>query len=68
MNYREETYLLNTVKDIKKTVDENNKMLRFIVQYISRNISGEPNEEMKDFGRNVLANMLSDNIKKKYHG
>lgn len=68
MNYREEAYLLNTVKDIKKTVDENNKMLKFIVQYIGRNISGEPNEEFKDFGRNVLANMLSDNIKKKYHG
>jgi hypothetical protein len=60
MNYREETYLLNTVKDIKKTVDENNKMLRFIVQYIGRNISGEPNEEIKDFGRNVLANIVSN--------
>ena len=60
MNYREETYLLNTVKDIKKTVDENNKMLRFIVQYISRNISKEPDEEIKDFGRNVLANIVSN--------
>ena len=60
MNYREEAYLLNTVKDIKKTVDENNKMLRFIVQYIGRNISGEPNEEIKDFGRNVLANIVSN--------
>ena len=68
MNYREETYLLNTVKDIKKTVDENNKMLKFIVQYIGHNISRESNEEFKDFGRNVLANMLSDNIKKKYNG
>jgi len=62
MNYREETYLLNTVKDIKKTVDENNKMLRFIVQYISRNISRESNEEMEDFGRNVLANIISNKI------
>lgn len=62
MNYREETYLLNTVKDIKKTVDENNKMLRFIVQYISRNISRESNEEMEDFGRNVLANIVSNKM------
>lgn len=65
MNYREETYLLNTVKDIKKTVDENNKMLKFIVQYISRNISRESNEEMEDFGRNVLANLLSERITNK---
>ena len=64
MTYREETYLLNTVKELKKTVDENNKMLRFIVQYISHNISRESNEEMEDFGRNVLANIVSNKFNK----
>ena len=47
---------------------ENNKMLRYIVKYINHNIYREHNEEFEDFGRNVLANMLSDNIKKQYHG
>ena len=62
MTYREETYLLNTVKELKKTADENNKMLRFIVQYINRNIAKGSDEELKDFGRNVAANLLSNKI------
>lgn len=60
MTHREETYLINTVKELKKTVDENNKMLRYIVRYINHNISRESNEEFEDFGRNVLANIVSN--------
>ena len=62
MNYREETYLLNTVKELKKIEEENNKMLKFIVRYINANISKESNEEIEDFGRNVVANILSNKI------
>ena len=47
---------------------ENNKMLRYIVRYINHNIYRKHNEEFEDFGRNVLANIVSNNIKKQYHG
>ena len=62
MNYREETYLLNTVKELKKIEEENNRMLKYIVRYINANISKESNEEIEDFGRNVVANILSNKI------
>ena len=39
---------------------ENNKMLRYIVKYINHNIYKEPSEECQDFGRNVLANIVSN--------
>lgn len=44
---------------------ENNKMLRYIIKYISHNLYRETNEEFEDFGRNVLANIVSNNIYKK---
>ena len=64
MTHREETYLLNTVKELKKTVDENNKMLRYIIRYINHNIYKEPSKEFQDFGRNVFANILSNKFKR----
>lgn len=39
---------------------ENNKMLRYIIKYISHNLYRESNEEFEDFGRNVLANIVSN--------
>ena len=39
---------------------ENNKMLRYIIKYINHNIYKEPSEEFQDFGRNVLANIVSN--------
>ena len=43
---------------------ENNKMLRYIIKYISHNLYRESNEEFEDFGRNVLANMVSNKFGK----
>ena len=57
MTYREEKYLLETVK-------ENNKMLKEIIKYINYTISQASDENMDDFGRNILANLISNNIKK----
>ena len=57
MTYREETYLLETVR-------ENNKMLKEIIKYINYTISQASDENMDDFGRNILANLISNNIKK----
>lgn len=52
MNYREEQWLLQTTK-------ENNRMLKYIVGFINRTIAKADNENMEDFGRNILANMVS---------
>ena len=65
MTYREEIYLLNTVKELKKTVDENNKMLKQIIGYINYINSKADSENSDDFGRNVLANLLSECITSK---
>ena len=43
---------------------ENNKMLRYIVKYINHNLYREHNEELEDFGRNVLANIISNKYNK----
>ena len=57
MTYREEKYLLETTR-------ENNKMLKEIIKYINYTISQASDENMDDFGRNILANLISNNIKK----
>lgn len=52
MTYREEKYLLETTK-------ENNKMLKEIIKYINYINSKANDENVDDFGRNVLANLIS---------
>lgn len=58
MTYREEQWLLQTVK-------ENNKMLKQIIAYINYINSKADSENSNDFGRNVLANLLSEHITNK---
>ena len=43
---------------------ENNKMLKYIIKYINHNLYREHNEEFEDFGRNVLANIVSNKFGK----
>ena len=43
---------------------ENNKMLKYIIKYINHNLYREHNEELEDFGRNVLANVISNKFHK----
>lgn len=52
MTYREEQWLLQTTR-------ENNKMLKQIIKYINYINSKADSENMEDFGRNILANMIS---------
>lgn len=61
MTYREEDWLLNAVK-------ENNKMLKQIIKYINYINSKANDENLGDFGRNVLANLLSEQINNTNHG
>lgn len=62
MDYKEETYLLNTIDDIKEEVHENNRMLKQIIRVINTYILNHHNENEDDFGRNVLANLISSGI------
>lgn len=72
MTYKEETYVLNTLEQIQdfikspelsnaiKEIHENNKMLKEIIKVINMWLSNHTKENEDDFGRNVLANLISN--------
>ena len=62
MTYDEETYLLDSIERIEKKVNENNKMLRSIIKVLNYYLANAKNENKQDFGRNILANMISNMI------
>ena len=71
MTYKEESYVLNTLKRLKELVrsptftqlvketHENNIMLKQLVRYFNREIAYANTENENDFIRNVLANLIS---------
>lgn len=71
MTYKEETYILNSLKEIQETIrspefkqliketHENNIMLRNIIKYINTTLAHHNQENDNDFDRNVLANVIS---------
>ena len=58
MTYKEENYVLDTLMELQ----ENNIMLRQIIRYLNAEIANADNENMNDFGRNVLANLISSGM------
>ena len=60
MTRKEQTYLLDSIDEIKAEVHENNIMLRQIIKAINTYISRHHQENEDDFGRNVLANVISE--------
>ena len=72
MTYKEETYVLDTLKELKELIrspnfrqlvretHENNVMLRQIIRVINTYLSRHHQENEDDFNRNVLANLLSE--------
>lgn len=71
MTYDEESYILDTLKEIQETIrspefkqliketHENNIMLRQIIKVINTWISHHPQENANDFNMNVIANLIS---------
>lgn len=59
---KEETYILHTLEDINDTVCENNAMLKQIVSVMNKHIANSNTENINDFGMNVLANLISNNV------
>ena len=72
MTYKEETYVLDTLKELKekirdmpieqiiKETHENNIMLKQIIKVINTWLSHHNQENSNDFDRNVLANFVSN--------
>ena len=71
MTYKEESYILSTLKEIQETIrspelkqliketHENNIMLRQIIKVINTWIKYHPQENANDFDMNVIANLIS---------
>ena len=71
MTYKEETYVLDTLKEIQETIrspefkqliketHENNIMLRQIIKVINAWIKYHPQENANDFNMNIIANLIS---------
>lgn len=71
MTYKEESYVLDTLKELKETIrspefkqlmketHENNIMLRQIIKVINTWIKHHPQENANDFNMNVIANLIS---------
>ena len=74
MTYEEESYVLDTLKEIQekirspkfkqliKETHENNIMLRQIIKVINTLIKHHPQENANDFNMNVIANLISSGL------
>ena len=74
MKYKEESYVLDTLKEIQdfirspafkqhiRETHENNIMLKQIIRVINTYISHHNQENDNDFNRNVLANLISGGL------
>lgn len=68
MTYKEESYLLDSITQVKAEVHENNLMLRDLCNAVNVYLSNHHQENEDDFGRNVLANLLSSALELKNLG
>jgi hypothetical protein len=59
MTYKEESYILDSIKQIKREVHQNNLMLSDICNVVNTYLANHHKENEEDFNRNVLANILS---------
>ena len=62
MTRKDEEYLFDLVESLKVEVHENNVMLKSIISVINTYLSRHHQENEEDFGRNVLANILSETL------
>ena len=74
MTYKEENYVLDTIKEIQETIrspefkqliketNENNIMLRQIIKYLNHEIAYANQENANDFNMNVIANLVSSGL------
>lgn len=78
MTYKEETFVLNTLKELRdfirspaykqlcRETHENNIMLKKLLAIEYARLKNHNKENEDDFGRNVLANVLSETMFKSF--
>lgn len=78
MTYKEETFALNTLKEVKEFIrspaykqllretHENNVILKKLLSIEYARLRNHNKENEEDFGRNVLANALSETMFKSF--
>ena len=62
MTRKEENFLLDSIEQIRYEVHENNHMLKQLIKVVNTWLSNHHNENEDDFGRNVLANLISSTV------
>lgn len=62
MTREEKDYILDTLERIRDETHQNNIMLKQICKVINIWLTNYANENENDFGRNVLANLISSFI------
>lgn len=55
--------LLAVVKENNTLAKDNNRMLRVITEYLATEAAHAESENIHDFGRNVIANLVSNTLK-----
>ena len=60
MTYDEELYILDSIEQIRVETHENNLMLSQLCSVVNTWLSNQHQENEDDFGRNVLANLISN--------
>ena len=60
MTYDEESYILDSIAQIKVEVHHNNQMLSQLCLVVNMYLANHNRENEDDFGRNVLANLISN--------
>ena len=58
MTYDEESYLLDSITQIKAETHENNLMLSQLCSVVNIWLAKHNSENEADFGRNILANLI----------
>lgn len=62
MTRKEEIRIFDNIQKIRDETHENNIMLKQIIKVINHYISNSNKDDIKDFGMNVLANIISNGI------
>jgi hypothetical protein len=62
MTYNEESYILDSITQIREETHQNNLMLKDLCSVVNVYLANHHQENEDDFGRNVLANLISSTI------
>ena len=62
MTYNEESYILDSITQIREEIHQNNLMLKDLCSVVNVYLANHHQENEDDFGRNVLANLISSTI------